>query len=225
MVSFRAHLAGIGIASLGLSAVASTNIAPFLEAQAALKSWTADFVQTRTLKSLKQPLKTPGHLYFVAPNIFRWELGDPTQTIAIRQSNAVLLIYPPLKRAERYTISPGERNQWQEMLSLLDAGFPRSQVEMESRFEIVSFRVLDGKARIVLRPRAASARRWMQEMELAFGAETKTLAATELRFADGSSLRNDFSNERKNSQIAPELFDPQIPPDYKLAEPGKAKRR
>src|SRR5436190_8273321 len=45
-------------------AFGGTNIAPFLEAQADLKSWTADFVQTRTLKSLKQPLKSPGHLYF-----------------------------------------------------------------------------------------------------------------------------------------------------------------
>src|ERR1700745_1353714 len=44
-------------------ALAGTNLAPFLEAQADLKSWTADFVQTRTLKALKQPLKSPGHLY------------------------------------------------------------------------------------------------------------------------------------------------------------------
>ena len=225
MVSFRAHLAGIGIVLLSLSAAGSTNIGPYLEAQAALKSWTADFVQTRTLKSLKQPLKTPGHLYFVAPNIFRWELGDPTQTIAIRQPNSVVLIYPPLKRAERYSISTHERNQWQEMLSLLDAGFPRSQAELESKFQIISFRVLDGKAHTVLRPKASSARRWMREMELVFNAETKSLAATELRFADGSSLRNDFSNERRDTEIAPELFDPLIPPDYKVTEPGKSRRR
>src|SRR5687767_11465483 len=98
MVSFRAGLAGlIGIAATAFSATAATNIAPFLAAQSELQSWSADFVQTRTLKSLKQPLTSPGHLYFVAPNSFRWELGDPRQTIAIRQSNEVLLIYPPLK--------------------------------------------------------------------------------------------------------------------------------
>ena len=223
MVSFRAHLAGIGIASLTISAFGATNIAPYLEAQAALKSWTADFVQTRTLKSLKQPLKTPGHLYFVAPNIFRWELGDPTQTIAIRQSTAVLLIYPPLKRAERYAISTGERNQWQEMLSLLDAGFPRSHAELESKFEVVSVHESAGQTRFVLRPKAASAQRWMREMALVFKVNPIMLAATELRFADGSSLRNDFSNERRDVEIAPELFDPQIPPDYKVAEPSKRK--
>ena len=224
MVSFRAHLAGFSIAALSISAAASPDIAPFLDAQAGLKSWTADFVQTRTLRSLKQPLKTPGHLYFVAPNIFRWELGNPTQTIAVRKSDEVLLIYPPLKRVERYALSANERSQWQEMLSLLDAGFPRNQKELESRFNIVSSRETDGKMHIVLQPKAASARRWMQEMELTFDAAAKSLAATELRFADGSSLRNDFSNERKNSDITPELFEPQIPPDYKVSEPGKAKR-
>jgi outer membrane lipoprotein-sorting protein len=225
MVSLCANLVLASSLALGFTALASTDIAPYLNAQAELQSWTADFVQTRTLKSLKQPLKTPGHLYFVAPNVFRWELGNPTQTVAVRRSNEVLLIYPPLKRAERYPLTTGERSPWQDMLSLLEAGFPRSQRELESRFKVVSSQVSQGKARIVLQPKAASARRWVQEMELVFDAETKSLMATELRFADGSSLRNDFSNERKNPAIAPELFDPQIPPDYKIVEPTKAGRR
>lgn len=208
----------------GFPGRAASHITPFLEAQADLKSWTADFVQTRTLKSLKQPLKSQGHLYFVAPSAFRWELGEPTQTIAVRRSNDVLLVYPPLKRAERYALTPGERSPWQEMLSLLEAGFPRNQQELESRFNIASERLIDDKLRVVLQPKASSARRWMQEMELMFNAQTRTLAATELRFADGSTLRNDFSNERKNPPIEPELFNPQIPPDYKIVEPGKAKR-
>lgn len=225
MVSARAYLAGIGFVALRLPALASTDIAPLLEAQAGLKSWTADFVQTRTLKSLKQPLKTPGHLYFVAPNTFRWELGDPTQTIAVRTSNTVLLVYPPLKRAERYALAPNDRSQWQEMLSLLDAGFPRSQKELESRFSIGSTREANGKTHIVLQPNASSARRWMREMELVFDTATKSLAATELRFADGSLLRNEFTNERRNTDIPPELFKPDIPPDYRIVEPGKGGRR
>ncbi|HKQ39861.1 MAG TPA: outer membrane lipoprotein carrier protein LolA [Verrucomicrobiae bacterium] len=223
MVSLRAHLAGFALAGITLSAAASADIAPFLEAQAGLKSWTADFLQTRTLKSLKQPLKTPGHLFFVAPNIFRWELGDPAQTIALRTANEVLLLYPPLKRAERYSLGPTDRSQWQEMLSLLDAGFPRSQKELESRFQIISGREEGGRTHFVLQPKAASARRWMREMELVFDAATKSLAATELRFADGSSLRNDFSNERKNADISPESFRPQIPTDYKVIEPANRK--
>ena len=210
-------------AAVSMSVNAAADVASLLEGQAGLKSWTADFVQTRTLKSLKQPLKTPGHLYFVAPNIFRWELGDPVQTIAVRTSNEVLLLYPQLKRAERYSLAPNERSQWQEMLSLLDAGFPRSQKELESRFKTISDREEGGKTHLILQPRAASARRWMQEMELIFDRARKSLVATELRFADGSSLRNDFSNERKNTDIAPELFHPQIPPDYKVIEPAKRK--
>jgi outer membrane lipoprotein-sorting protein len=223
MVSFRAYLAGLGIAALSLAQSAFADVASLLEAQAGLKSWTAEFVQTRTLKSLKQPLKTPGRLYFVAPNVFRWELGDPVQTIAVRTSNEVLLLYPQLKRAERYSLTPDERNQWQEMLSLLDAGFPRSQKDLELRFKIISDRQEGGKTHLVLQPKAASARRWMQEMQLVFDAAKQSLVATELRFADGSSLRNDFTNERKNTEIAPELFRPQIPTEYKVIEPAKRK--
>ena len=227
MVPFCARVAASEVVLVALSlcgASGASSIGQFLEAQSDLKSWTADFVQTRTLKSLKQPLKSPGHLYFKAPNGFRWELGEPTQTIAVRRSNDVLLIYPPLKRAERYELRPGERNPWQEMLSLLEAGFPRNRQELEAHFNIDSERVVDGRLHVALQPQIASARRWMQEMELVFDTQTKTLAATELRFADGSTLRNDFSNERKNPAIDPQLFNPQIPPDYKILEPGKVKR-
>jgi hypothetical protein len=81
MVPFRPHLAGIAILALNFSALGPTNIAPWLEAQAELKNWTPDFVQTRTLKLLKH------HCISFAPNVFRWELRNPTQTVAIRTSN------------------------------------------------------------------------------------------------------------------------------------------
>src|SRR5689334_7596200 len=83
---------------------ADTNafIANWLSAQSGLKTWTADFTQTRRLKTLKQPLRSQGHLVFAAPNNFRWQLGDPAQTIAIRNSNEMSVIYPKLKRAEKY---------------------------------------------------------------------------------------------------------------------------
>jgi outer membrane lipoprotein-sorting protein len=96
---------------------------------------------------------------------------------------------------------------------------------LESRFRIVSIEVLNGKMHVLLQPKTASARRWMKEMILVFNEISKSIIATELRFADGSILRNDFSNERKDPAIAPELFAPEIPPDYKVTQPGAGKRR
>ena len=74
-------------------------------AQTNLQSWSADFTQTRSLKVLSQPLVATGKVWVTVPNRFRWELGQPAQTIVLRQPDQLLIIYPRLKRAEKYSLS------------------------------------------------------------------------------------------------------------------------
>ena len=52
--------------------------------QTNLQSWSASFTQTRALKVLTQPLVSTGKVW-VAPGRFRWELGDPIRTLAVRE--------------------------------------------------------------------------------------------------------------------------------------------
>src|SRR4051812_37750988 len=59
----------------------------FLEGQKKVQTWSAEFVQTRTMKSFAKPLTATGHVWFSAPNRFHWELGQPPQTIAVRGQN------------------------------------------------------------------------------------------------------------------------------------------
>src|SRR5580765_5703542 len=99
--------------------------ARWLDAQTNISTWSADFIQTRTLKSLAQPLTATGHVWFAAPNRFRWELGSPAQTVAVRSTKELLIIYPRLKRVERYPLAGEQTGPWREALSLLEAGFPR----------------------------------------------------------------------------------------------------
>src|ERR1019366_6383678 len=72
-------------------------------AQTNLQSWSADFTQTRSLKVLAQPLVSPGKVW-VKPGEFRWELGQPVQTIVLRRPEQLLIIYPRLNRAEKYPL-------------------------------------------------------------------------------------------------------------------------
>jgi outer membrane lipoprotein-sorting protein len=193
----------------------------WLEAQSKLTTWSADFTQTRSLKALAQPLSSEGKLWFAAPDQFRWELGSPAQTIAVRQPDRMILLYPRLKRAEIYTVSAQAQGQWREMLALLEAGFPRSLDELQSRFQIVAQTQTNDLHEITLQPRTADSRRWMPRMKIAFSEADWLLRATELHFADGSILRNDFSNIRANPELPPNLFTPEIPADFKVSEPGK----
>ncbi|MCP5521185.1 MAG: outer membrane lipoprotein carrier protein LolA [Verrucomicrobiales bacterium] len=192
----------------------------WLAAQRSLKTWSADFIQTRSLKALKEPLKTPGRLWFAAPDRFRWELGVPAQTIALRDGNELLVVYPRLRRVERYPLSGNGAEAWRGALALLDAGFATNRAALESRFQIVSQDGAGESRGLVLEPRAASARRFMTQVRLEIDPKTHAMLANEMRFADGSALRNDFTNAVVNPAIPDPLFHFDIPDGFKVVEPA-----
>jgi len=207
----------------GQRAFAETNslVANWLAKQKDLQTWSADFVQTRTFKSLTQPLTAKGHAWFTAPNRFRWELGSPPQTIAVRAEKEMLVIYPRLKRVERYPLTRPETGKWRDALALLETGFPRSQADLESHLRIVSQTVSNDVCEITLQPKSENTLQMIPEIRLAFGTKDLLLRATQLQFADGSTLRNDFSNPVLNPKLDDSLFAPTIPPDFKVVEPLK----
>jgi outer membrane lipoprotein-sorting protein len=189
--------------------------------QSNLKTWTADFTQTRTLKTLKQPLRSQGHLTFATPNNFRWQLGDPAQTIAIRNSNEMTVVYPKLKRAERYPLSGAGNEPWRDALALMDAGFPTSAAELENRFKLLSLNIQNHVSQIAMEPRSAMAKKFMSEVQLVLRMEDFSMIANQLQFSDGSILRNDFTNAVKNPTLPADTFDFKIPADYTVVEPMK----
>jgi outer membrane lipoprotein-sorting protein len=194
-------------------------VAGWLAAQTNISSWKADFVQTRTLKSLTQPQTSTGTVWFAAPNRFRWEVGKPPRTIAVRSTNELLVIYPRFKRVERYALSSNQAGPWKDALALLEAGFPRSGAELEEQYKILEQSAENGLGRLALQPKSASARRMMPQMSIEFDLTNHSLHATTLQFADGSSLRNEFSNAVLNPSIDPQEFSTEIPTDYKVVEP------
>jgi hypothetical protein len=131
------------------------------------------------------------------------------------------VIYPKLKRAERYPLTGNAGGQWREALALLEAGFPQSQVEMNARFRILSETRTSNIVELVLQPRSAGARRMMPQIEVEFSTNDFGLRSTELRFADGSAMRNEFRDSKLNPPIQDELFEPALDPDYKVVAPLK----
>src|SRR4051812_33863437 len=65
----------------------------WLSSQTNITSWSAEFIQTRVLKVLRDPLVTTGRVWFARPSRFRWELGSPAQTIAIRDAKNLRIYY------------------------------------------------------------------------------------------------------------------------------------
>lgn len=216
-------LAALSLAATQCASAADLNaeVASWLAAQTNVHSWSADLIQTRSLKSLTQPLKKHGHVWFAAPNRFRWELGSPAETIAVRGADELEVIYPRLKRVERFRLSGNEAGPWKDALALLEAGFPRSAAELQAQYNILEQAAEGEVVRLTLQPKSAAARRMMPQIKIEFDPKDYTLRATELQFVDGSVMRNDFTNPTINPPIAPDQFSPAIPPDYKIVEPLK----
>lgn len=210
----------LGIAGANAAAL-DPEVSAWLAAQTNVHSWSADFVQTRSLKSLTQPLTASGHVWFEAPNRFRWELGQPAQTIAVRAADELLVIYPRLKRVERFPLSGEQTGPWRDAMALLEAGFPRSEADLLRQYQIISQQVGGETGEVVLQPKSASARRMIPKIAITFDHKDHSLRNTELEFADGSKMRNDFKSPMLNPTIAPEQFAPHIPPEYKVVEPLK----
>jgi len=202
-----------------LSLDASAVLDAWLAAQKNLHSWAADFVQTRMLKTLTQSLTAAGHLSFEAPNDFRWELGRPAQTIALRSGADLYVIYPALKRAEHYSLGANAPAQWRDSMSLLNAGFPRNRQEFESQFRVISITESNGLWHLALEPQSKFARQMMPQLRIGLSTNDYSLASTEMVFVDGSSMRNDFTNPVLNPTLDTNLFRWTPPSDYKVTQP------
>jgi len=215
---------GFGCGRANVSAAELNSVvASWLAAQTNIQSWSADFTQTRAFKSLAQPLTATGHVWFAAPNRFRWEVKHPLPTIAVRAPTEMLVIYPRLKRVEHFPLTGGQGGQWRDALGLLEAGFPRSQEQLQAQYDILSYTIKDHTCELVLQPKSAAARRMMPQIRIEFDTNDFSLRATELQFVDGSTMRNDFHDPVINPPIDEKLFAPEIPPDYKNVEPLKGK--
>ena len=192
----------------------------WFEAQTNLQSWSADFVQTRSLKVLAEPLVSTGKVW-VARGEFRWELGQPAQSIVLRRPGQLLIIYPRLKRAEKYPLNSIPTGPIKDALALLDVTMPRDRATMEKNFQMLSAAETNSILQMTLQPRSESARQFVKEIVIGFHTNDFTIASTEMKFADGSSLRNDFTHVVLNQPLNPDLFQTNLPADYTVVEPLK----
>jgi outer membrane lipoprotein-sorting protein len=191
----------------------------WIHAQAGIQTWCADFTQTRELKALTVPLVATGKIWFVAPDRFRWEVIKPAPTIAVREEDELLIVFPRLKRAEKYSLAKLRQGPWKDLMGLLDTGFPRSLPEFEERFHVREVQTIPNGKRLVIQAKSALVQKYMPEVDIDIGAPGLILLGTTMRFVDGSILKNEFTRPQVNQPIDPALFHPVLGPEYKITEP------
>jgi len=191
----------------------------WMDQQAEIKTWSADVVQIRNLKSLVRPLKSRGRVWFRQPNRFRWQLGDPPRTIAVRKDDELLIIYPRLKQIERFAAGEDVDPAWKQVLALLEVGFPSDSKTFFSRYELVRTTRLKKSWKFELRPAAEVARKLLDRVNVEISMRDFALLATELVFPDGSTMKNEFIRRQLNPDLDEALFDFEIEEGYTVVDP------
>jgi outer membrane lipoprotein-sorting protein len=191
----------------------------WLERQAEIETWAADVVQTRRLRSLVRPLESSGQVWFARPDRFRWQLGDPPRTIAIRTPESLEILYPRLKQLERYPFGADIDESWRQALALLEVGFPEDAELFRQRYELLSTERLEDRWRFELQPRESGARTLISKVIIEVAPDDWRLLATELAFPEGSTMRNDFSEHRLGIELEPGLFEAAVGDDWDIREP------
>jgi len=184
----------------------NTLLDKWLAKQVTIKTWTADVVQTRKIKSLVRPLESQGRVWFVQPDQFRWQLGDPPRTIAIRTQKELVIAYPRLNQMERYRFDNITDPAMRQALALLEVGFPSDPQRFHARYEAVSVKTSKEVLQFELRPKDEQARRLLTKVRLDVSSQDMTLLATEIEFPDGSTMRNVFRHHKLNIEIDQSLF-------------------
>ena len=193
-------------------------LSQWIQAQSSIQTFEADFKQTRQLKALTQPLTSTGKIWFAAPDRFRWEVMKPAPTIAVREKDELLIIFPKLKRADRYSLAKLRTGPWKDLMGLLDTGFPRSEAEFEERFHVENTTPISGGYRLEIEPKSALVKKYMPNLAIDITSQMALLGTT-MQFVDGSVLKNEFSNQVMNGTVDSSLFEPKIPGDYTVTEP------
>ncbi len=201
---------GVSAMAEEIPAASLEPIKTWIAQQALAHTLSADFVQTRRLRMLRDPVSRPGRFWFRAPGSFRWELGVPPETIALRGKDALFLLTTKTKKFTRQEISARAARGGFRDLPGMEFPMARDYPDFARRFEVRHVKVDGNLCTANILPLDQQARKYLEKIEIVFDTATGILSAFEIAFRDGSALRNEFSNVRVNREIDPATFDPDL---------------
>lgn len=178
----------------------------WLARQQTITSLDTTFTQQRKLPSLKEPVSTTGRLSFEKPDKFRWQLGEPMQTLAVSDGETFTLIEESEKSARQISKDSPQAARF----SLLSGKAFSSKEAFRQTFEIIDSKVVDGIHQYTLKPTDRRMRSNVPWVFLDIDPKKNELRAMELEMADKSRVRSVFGQVRFNINLPASLFKPDL---------------
>ena len=165
-----------------------------------------DFTQIRRMRSLNREVSQDGTLWLDYTNHrFRWQTGDPAQTIVVSLGKDILIIRTPGKKFE---VRPSGSGGSQGMAAMAN-GFPRTMAEFQEKYRVLEIKQHDNTHRIVARPLGQGAV-GVNTFTFVVDASHYRLLGMEIDLEDGSSLQTVFRRVEPNAPVDLALFQPPV---------------
>jgi outer membrane lipoprotein-sorting protein len=178
----------------------------WLSTNSGVSSLRIEFTQIRRMRSLKTASQQDGVLWLdFERRRFRWQTGNPAQTIVVSLGKDILIIRNPSKR---YEVRPAGSGGAPGMSSLVN-GFPRTLAEFQAKYRVLEIRPDGHTQRIVTRP-LGEAGRGVQTFTFVVDAGHHRLLGMEIDLEDGSALHTVFRKVDANVPLARDLFQPPV---------------
>jgi outer membrane lipoprotein carrier protein len=182
-------------------------IQTWLQRQHEIKSLSADFTQTRSLRSLQSPIRNKGHLWLVKPDLFRWQLGDPPKTVVVRKGGSVDLISPFKHQMRPLDPQEAQRQLGMQGAAMMDRPVAKDYADFISHFDILNVQSSNGRCEISILPKQDEARKFLERISLTFKVADGHLLAFGMRMRSGAAIENEFSEVEINQPIPRSVFE------------------
>ncbi len=200
----RTLLAMIGmmVLSFSLSAHAWTSSWETIHKAAKnVRTFEADFVQTRSLKILKKPIVSRGKISFRRPVNLRWEYASPIKSVLLVRDGKVNRY---IRRGKGFTADSSTRLQamktvLEEINRWLSGNFSASKT-----FQPILHQ--GPPVTVELTPIEPEFRRVIQKVVLSLGVRPGTLDSINIHEGDNNVTRIQFLNVRVNTNVPDSRF-------------------
>ncbi len=191
------------------AAIAADNleiVKRWLATNSGIRSLQINFTQTRKMRSLKVPIRQDGKLWLDhAHSRFRWEVGDPPQTIVVKPHRELFIIRTPMKKYEKRAPGTGDT----PAMAALANGFPRTIDEFQQKYRVLKVEPQENIYRIVAAPLGAAAR-GVETFTYVVESRNYRLVGIEIDLKDGSSVETVFTKVIPNAPVPLSLFEPSL---------------
>jgi len=175
--------------------------------QKSIHTLSADFTQSRSLKTLRDPLISHGKLWIQPQQFFRWELGTPPKTIVIGTPTETTVIQPFKKTAsKKIRSSPIGGTDTSEAFGMMSLPGNGDFDDFQREVRILRTENSAGIFHVEFIPKNTEQVRGLTAIRLDFNSQTGQWIRLELLTRDGSSIRNDFTDIKTNQKLDPHLF-------------------